>query len=261
MIHNEPWPAGTPAWADLDAPDHHAAQEFYRGLFGWEFLPDAGPEMGHYSMSQRGGKVIAGIAEGDGPAVWTTYLATDDIASDVAKAVEAGGTVIVGPETIEPSGRFAILTDPLGAAFGLWESIEHTGASVVNEPGAMIWNESYGEDLAAARAFYGHVFGYTFGAMSQPGFEYETIALGDGQPVGGLGGPGSKPAGSPPSWYVYFATADTEAAIERVIARGGSVIDGPRPSPFGTMATVAGPAGEVFVLMSTSEPETVEQGE
>ncbi len=256
MIHDESWPAGTPAWADLNAPDHRAAQEFYAAVLGWEFLPDAGPEMGFYAMAHRGGKPIAGIGEGEGPPAWTTYLATDDVDATLAKVAEAGGTLLAGPHTIEPSGRFAVLADPLGAVVGLWQSAEHTGASIVNEPGAMIWNESYGEDLAAAKAFYGHVFGYGFSDMGAPGFEFTTVDLGDGRAVGGLGGPGSKPAGTAPCWTVYFATDDTEAALARAVALGGRALDGPRPSPFGTMATVAGPAGEVFVLMSTTEPRS-----
>ncbi|WP_372593806.1 VOC family protein [Actinotalea sp.] len=254
MIRNEPWPEGTPAWVDLNVPDHLAAHAFYAGLFGWEFLPPAGPEMGFYSMSHRGGKMIAGVAQSEEPAAWTTYLATDDIEATLAKAAEAGGQVLVGPETIEPFGRFAAVLDPVGAVFGLWQAKEHIGSNVVNEPGAVIWNESYGLDLEAAKAFYGHVFDYEFGEMSQPGFEFVTIAPPGGEPVGGLGGPGSKPEGTEPAWFVYFATEDTEKAVERVVELGGSVLSDPRPSPFGTMATVAGPSGEVFVLMSTAEP-------
>ncbi len=257
MIRTEPWPAGTPAWVDLNVPDHQAAHAFYTGLFGWEFLPPAGPEMGYYSMAHRGGRVIAGMAQSEEPAAWTTYLATDDIEASLAKAAEAGGQVLVGPETIEPFGRFAAVIDPVGAAFGLWQAREHIGSSLVNEPGGVIWNESYGADLEAAKSFYGHVFGYTFGDMSQPGFEFATIALGGGDPVGGLGGPGSKPEGTEPGWFVYFATDDTEKAVARVLALGGTVLSGPQPSPFGTVATVAGPAGEVFVLMSTTEPPSV----
>lgn len=256
MIRTDPWPTGTPAWVDLNVPDHRAAHAFYTGLFGWEFLPPAGPEMGYYSMSHRGGQMIAGIAESQEPPAWTTYLATDDIDATLAKAAEAGGQVLVGPETVEPFGQFAAVLDPVGAVFGLWQAGEHIGSSVVNEPGAVIWNESYGRDLEAAKAFYSHVFGYTFGDMSQPGFEYVTIALPGGEPVGGLGGPGSKPEGTDPAWFVYFATEDTDRALERVVALGGSVLTEARPSPFGSMATVAGPTGEVFVLMSTAEPVT-----
>ncbi len=257
MIRTEPWPAGTPAWVELSVPDHRAAHAFYTGLFGWEFLPPAGPETGYYSMAHRGGKMIAGVGESGEPAAWTTDLATDDIDATLALVTEAGGQVLVGPETVEPFGRFAAVIDPVGAEFGLWQAQDLIGSSLVNEPGAVIWNESYGQDLEAAKAFYGHVFGYTFGDMSQPGFEFVTIAPPGGGPVGGLGGPGSKPEGTSPSWFVYFATDDTERAVARVLALGGSVLSDPRPSPFGTMATVAGPAGEVFMLMSTTEPQSV----
>ncbi|QTE29614.1 VOC family protein [Pengzhenrongella sicca] len=261
MIHATAWPQGTPSWVDLSVPDRVAAQEFYGPLLGWDFAV-GGPETGFYTMALKHGQPVAGIgepppgAEGQ-PAAWTTYLAVDDVEAVTAKASEAGGTVVAPPMTIEDFGRMAVVVDPTGAVVGLWESGAHTGANLVNEPGSMIWNEALSHDLAAARAFYGTVFGYAFEDMSAPGFEYVTVNV-DGKSVGGLGGVGALPADAPPHWETYFAVTDTDAATARAVELGATVLDGPIDSPYGRLAVLRGPAGEQFTLMSTDEPESAE---
>ena len=254
MIHDGTWPAGTPIWADVMVPDRRAARGFYTGLFGWEHTAELGPEMGHYAMAHRGGRLIAGMTEGDGPPAWTTYLGIADADASVARAEAAGGTVLVPPMVIPGSGRMVLLTDPTGATVGLWEPAGHAGAGLVNEPGTVIWNELCSDDLPAARAFYGHVFGYGFEDMSADAFHYATFDLGDGRAVGGLGGRGTLRAGEAAHWLTYFATADTDVAVARAVELGGAVIGGPHDSPYGRMATVAGPAGETFALRATTEP-------
>lgn len=261
MIHEEARRPGTPAWVDLMAPDRLALQEFYGPLLGWDFVV-GGPETGYYTMALKHGQPVAGIGESQPgteapPAQWTTYLAVDDAEATVARASAAGATVLMEPMGVMEFGRMAVLADPTGAVFGLWQSGTHTGANLVNEPGAMIWNEALSDDLAAARGFYGAVFGYAFEDMSGPGFEYTAISF-DGRPVGGLGGTGTLPDGAPPHWQVYFAVADTDAATARAVKLGATVLDSPRNSPYGRVAALSGPAGERFTLMSTDEPESAD---
>lgn len=263
MIHEQTWAQGTPAWIDLMVPDRLAAQEFYGPLFGWDFVVgDA--ETGFYTMALKHGQPVAGLGQSLGgeaapPSMWTTYLAVDDVDPVVERARAAGGTILMAPMDVMDFGRMAVLADPTGAVVGLWQSGTHTGANLVNEPGALIWNEGVGTDLDAARAFYGAVFGYEFGDMSGPGFDYATISLpgtGPEQAVGGLGAQGALPAGTAPHWRTYFGVADTDAAVAHVVELGGRRLSGPSDSPYGRVARVSGPAGEQFSLMSTSQPES-----
>ena len=188
-IHEDPWPEGTPSWVDLMVPDRHAARAFYGPLFGWEFV-EGGPETGFYTTATIGGRSVAGFAEpmpgaASTPSTWTTYLAVDnDIVAVTGRARDAGAQVLFDPMTIMELGAMAVLVDPTGAVFGLWQPGSHTGADVVNEPGALIWNEIMTRDPVAAQTFYGAVFGFTFGDMSGPGFVYATIDL-DGRTVAG----------------------------------------------------------------------------
>lgn len=256
-IHTDPWPEGTPAWVDLMVPDRHVAQAFYGPLLGWEF-DEGRPETGYYSTARRGGRAAAGVGElMPGSRVgWTTYLAVDDVDATAKRVTAAGGTLLAEPMDVMDLGRMAVLADPTGAIVGLWQSGLHTGADVVNEPGAQIFNELMTRDFAAAKKFYGAVFAYTFGDMSGPGFTYATLDL-DGRTVGGIGELGAKtPADEQPAWSTYFAVSDTDAATARAVELGGQVVSPPADSPYGRLAVLRGPSGETFTLMSTTDPSS-----
>jgi uncharacterized protein len=64
-------------------------------------------------MQERGGSPVA---------YWLTYFGVDDTDATAARAMELGSGVIVPPESMEGVGRYAVLTDPTGAAFGIHRS-------------------------------------------------------------------------------------------------------------------------------------------
>src|SRR4051794_33801102 len=145
MSERTSYEPGTPSWVDLSTTDPDAAKRFYGALFGWE-AEDAGApeETGGYAMFKRDGKLVAGIGPvmGEGqPAVWATYIATDDAAAAAAGARDAGGRAIVEPMDVMDAGRMAVLMHPAGGVVGLWQPGRHTGAEVVNEPGTLTWNQ------------------------------------------------------------------------------------------------------------------------
>jgi len=260
-IHEGPWPEGTPAWVDLMVPDRHAAHAFYGPLFGWEFV-EGPPETGFYATATLGGRAVAGIGEampGDStpPAAWTTYLAVDnDIVAVTGRAVAAGARVLVGPMSVLSFGAMAVLVDPTGAVFGLWEAGSHMGADVVNEPGTLTWNELMTRDAAAAQSFYGTVFGFTFGDIGSPDVVYATLDL-HGRSVGGIGAlPANTPPEVPAAWTSYFAVVDTDECAATAVELGGTIVSPPKDSVYGRLAEIRGPFGEHFTLMSTTEPAT-----
>src|SRR4051812_50057886 len=110
---------GTPSWVDLASPDLDVSARFYGGLFGWE-APESGPveESGGYRMLQREGRNVAGLgptqAEGQ-PAVWTTYVSTDDAEAVAARGRDAGGGGVGGPVGAGRAGRMGRLGGPAGA--------------------------------------------------------------------------------------------------------------------------------------------------
>ena len=240
------WPNGTPCWIDYGAADLDAAKTFYTDVLGWTYA-GGDPEYGGYLTCQAGGHAAAGMAPQQDPADpprWTTYFAADDADAIAARISEAGGTIVVQPMDVGPMGRMAIALDPQGNPFGLWQSGEHTGVEIYNEPGALVWNEAAVDDHEAGRAFYGAVFGFRFEQIE--GMDgYATFAT-DGGPLGGLGG---HQPGSPKGWASCFSVSSTDAAIAAVEKGGGKVSTAAMDTPYGRFAVVADPWGAPFSVM------------
>ena len=200
------WPNGTPCWIDYGAADVDAAKIFYTQVLGWSYT-GGDPEYGGYLTCEVDGRAAAGLAPQMDPADpprWTTYFAADDADATAARISEAGGTLVVQPMDVGPMGRMAIALDPQGNVFGLWQSGEHTGVRIYNEPGTLVWNDAAVDDPKSARDFYGAVFGFRFDEMeSMAG--YATFATED-KPLGGLGG--HRPD-TPKGWATCFAVAGT----------------------------------------------------
>ena len=253
VVRDTPWPAGYPCWVDLMTTDLDAAKEFYTGLFGWN-LTDTGEEGGHYQMADVGGKPVAGIGphppgqEGL-PAVWTTYLASADVDATCEKASAAGGVLLAPPFDVMDVGRMAIVQDPTGAIFGVWQAKAHIGAELANESGSFVWNELMTRDYERAKAFYGDVFGYAFSEIGDENFSYCTLDV-DGRPVGGLGAlPDEVPKEVPAHWRVYFAVDDADKSLSRAAELGGAILRPAEDMPYGRWGDAADGQGAMFALM------------
>jgi len=115
--------SGTLGWAELNDRDVDAALPFYQQVFGWASR-HSGEGAQRYTEFQLGGQSIAGAVAmnpmvPDGvPNHWLVYFAVDDVDATHRAAVEAGATDMLAPADFN-GGRFAILGDPQGAAFGL----------------------------------------------------------------------------------------------------------------------------------------------
>lgn len=258
MSERTSYEPGTPSWVELGSPDLDASIEFYGALFGWEVPESANAEAtGGYRLAMKDGKAASGMMplmqEGQPPA-WTSYVSVANAAATAAAVKEAGGNVIAEPMEVLDLGSMAIFVDPTGAVFGVWQPNAFPGAGLVNEPGALSWNELNTRDREGAKAFYGAVFGWTFDDVEFEGAGgYTTINLG-GNPVGGIldmterGVPEQVPA----HWQVYFAVEDTDAAIDQVKQAGGSVMVEPIDIPAGRFSILVDPHGASFAVIALS---------
>lgn len=246
---------GTPCWVDLATPDPDDAVRFYTTVFGWghETLPTSTGEP--YHMFTKAGAHVAACmrqmpeaAAQGAPAAWTTYLAGD--ADDVAvRAPAAGGQVLVAPFDVDGSGRMAIIAEPGGAVFGVWQARAHRGAQIVGEPGALVWNECNTSDLAATARFLEQVFGVETADLPDFPTGYRTFSVG-GEARGGILQMTAEWEGIPPHWMTYFGVDDTDAACAAIADAGGKVSIPPFDSTFGRMAVVDDPQGAVFMVSS-----------
>ena len=128
---------GVPCWVDTGQPDPEAGVDFYGGLFGWEFedVMPPGSEGKYFIARLPGGEVAAvgSIPEAAPPmAMWNTYVWVESADETASNVRAAGGAVVMEPFDIMNFGRMAVLTDPEGAAFSVWQPKEHRGARIVN---------------------------------------------------------------------------------------------------------------------------------
>jgi uncharacterized protein len=185
--------------------------------------------------------------------MWNTYIAVDSADDAAAKVEAAGGQVAMSPFDIMDAGRMTFVLDPSGAAVVFWQANQHIGATLVNEPGTVTWNELITTDPAAAK-FYEQVLGVTTSTMDMGTGEYTLFEVG-GQMVGGSTPPPME--GVPNHWHVYFAVDDADATAAKATELGGSVMVAPFDSPVGRMAVLTDPQGAVFsIIKPAPQPES-----
>jgi hypothetical protein len=248
---------GSFCWTELSTPDLAAAKAFYCELFGWgtNEVP-MGPDS-LYCIVQVEGHDAAALyqagPEDRTPPHWRSYVAVASADEAARRIGDAGGRMLAAPFDVFDAGRMAVAEDPTGATFAVWQAKNHIGASWVNDPGGVIWNELLTRDTATASQFYARTFGWAAEAQSGP-MPY-TVFKSSGRPAGGMM-PIAEPMGPiPPRWNVYFAVSDCDAAAERVKALGGRVLAPATDiANVGRVAQVADPHGAAFAIMKEIVP-------
>lgn len=253
-----PYQPGTPCWVDLIASDQQAALDFYRDLFGWqgEIGP---PEFGGYAVCSLNGRPVAGIMarmapEGQPlpPVSWTTYLASDDADASAQAVTDNGGTIVYPVMDVGTTGRMLVAADPTGAVFGVWQKVDFIGAGIVNEPGALVWNELNTTDTEAAGTFYHKAFGLRpatiQGMEGYYSLNVHERTVGGMQPVAEY-----LPPGTPSHWMTYFSVDDTDSVVDALVKAGGSVLQPPFDMQSGRMAVVGDPQGAVFAVVASPD--------
>jgi len=246
-------PLGAPCWTDLWTSDVEGSRRFYAELFGWE-AGEGSPEFDGYFMFSRDGVPVAGAMGpmGDQPAsdTWKIYLATDDVAATVERAAAAGAQVLVPPVPVADLGVQAVLLDPHRAQVGAWQAGTFPGFTVLAEVGAPSWFELHTDHHDEAVAFYRATFGWETGVVGDTDeFRYTTVLEpGTGAEVAGVFDAAAQLGGARSAWTTYWQVADADRSAARVAELGGAVLDEPKDSPYGRMATVADPTGATFRL-------------
>jgi len=240
---------------DLMTDDVQSAMAFYTELLGWSIEVFEGEQPYNLWQGPRGplGGVMAltaDLKEMGVPPHWLAYVAVGDIAASLQRAGRLGAKVLVPSTDIPRVGRFAVLSDPQGAAIGLFmaagETPGHDGAHLVGE---VSWHELATADVDAAFGFYGEMFGWKKSEDMDMGpmGPYRIFARGDDQ----LGGIFNKPAErpGPNTWLYYFKVNDRKAKVKAAEAGGAKLLAGPMEVPGGDqVAQLLDPQGAAFAL-------------
>jgi uncharacterized protein len=244
---------GTFSWTDLTTSDQEAAKAFYGELFGWQAEDVPVGEGITYTMMSVDGKNVAAVSplredqrQQGIPPFWLSYVTVDDADAAASRVAELGGTVLAEPFDVFDAGRMAVLQDPQGAFFAVWQARESIGAELVNAPGALTLNQLNTSDPEAAGRFYSDLFGWDVTALE-----------GTDQPYWGIHNQRNLNAGmmnlppdgqAPPHWLVYFATEDLDGSVRRIEELGGQTVVPPMPVPAGRIAVARDPQGAYFAL-------------
>jgi uncharacterized protein len=261
MSERDGFAPGVPCWVDTWQPDAEAAVAFYTRLFGWDAEDTMPADMpGRHFMCRLRGRDVAAIASRPEAAppvtTWSTYIWVESAADAAAKALAAGGSIVMEPFDSLDGGSIAVLADPTGAAFCVWQPGGHGGAQLVNEPGAWSMSMLSTPDTDRAKEFYGALFGWAT----------ESFAVGDSEVTlwrrpGYVGGDPGQPvprdvvavmAGSagdsPPAWGVDFWVHDADATADKARELGGRVDAPPYDIPGFRQAALADPQGAAFTV-------------
>jgi predicted enzyme related to lactoylglutathione lyase len=269
MSDRDGYAHGVPCLVSGVYPDPAAAADFYSELFGWEteeLMPDDHP--GSYVVGRLRGRHAASIvSQHGGPTppepVWSTLVWVDSADEAVAKAIDAGGDVLGAAFDSPGGGRQAVISDPAGAVFSVWEARERRGAEVVNEPGAWAMSSLSTPDPEGAVRFYSDVFGWDTRMFDMGSGEITMFTVPSyvgGEPQQPVprdvvavmlppAGEGTRDA----AWTVDFWVGDVEGAAAKVSAAGGDVLAGPHEVPGSgfRQAVVRDPQG---ALLSLTQP-------
>jgi len=256
MTEKTTYAPGTFCWPELSTSAQGAAETFYTTLFGWttQFTP-MGPDS-HYTIFLQDGKDVAAgsqinadMATMGVPPNWLSYVSVASVDESVAKAAALGGKLVAGPFDVMEHGRMAVLSDPTGAAFALWQAYGHPGATLLDAPGALVWTELGTNDVKKAAAFYGGLLGWTTEIMKMGDFEY-TIWKRGGTSAGGMYPLTPDMGNMPPNWLSYFGVTDCDGTVAHAIKLGGALVMGPRDIPgTGRIAVLKDPQGAFFAIL------------
>lgn len=261
MQESPEYAPGTFCWVELGTTDGDAAKKFYTQLFGWSFEDrPIGPD-GVYTMLQQDGKDVGALFQMPGemtaqgiPPNWLSYASVASADESAAKAKELGATLLKEPFDVFTVGRMAVVQDPTGAVFALWQAGTHKGAGVTNVPNSFCWNELATPDVEKAGDFYTGLFGWGKNVQQMGPMIYTSFMNGE-RPAGGMYKPGPEMGEIPPHWLVYFAVDDTDAMVAKATGLGAKVFAPPMDIPgTGRFAILQDPQGAAFAVIKLATP-------
>ena len=240
------------SWIELGTSDQNAAKQFYTSLFGWTFDDSQMGPNDFYTMFQmehrnaaaaytlRGQETSMGV-----PPHWNLYISVASADASAQRASELGATVLAPPFDVYTYGRMAVMQDPTGAPFMIWEAKDHIGAGIEGENGSFCWADLSTADQEVAAKFYGDLFGWTF-TTGEGGYLH--IVNGEAF-IGGIPPAAHRNPHAPPHWMIYIQTDDCDGSTVKAKELGAQIFMGPMTiEKTGRMTVLADPQGATFAL-------------
>ena len=263
MANIEKHAPGSFCWFELGTSDQNAAKKFYGSLFGWasEDFP-MGPA-GVYTIFRLGGRDVGATytlnaqQQPGVPPHWMVYVSVGSADDAAKKAASLGGKVCAPPFDVMDKGRMAVVQDPAGAAFSIWQPKSSAGTTVTGVGGTACWVDISTPDPESAKKFYGGLFGWKFteDTDDDPPSGYIHIQNGE-EFIGGIPPAKFRDPHAPPHWLAYFQVDDFDASTAKATQLGGRFLMPPTfMENVGHIAVVADPQGAVFALFKLARKQ------
>lgn len=242
-------------WFELGTTDQNAAKNFYTSLFGWTFndMP-MGPDS-FYTMFQVQARDAAAAytlrpdQRSNGvPPHWMVYVEVQSADDAAKRASELGGKVLAPAFDVFSVGRMAVLADPTGAPFSVWQSKSHSGTAIAGVDGTVCWADLSTPDAEKAKQFYTALFGWQMATGENDPSGYLHIKNGE-EFIGGIPPAAYRNPQFPPHWMIYFLVSDCDSSAQKAQQLGASLPLPPQSmTNVGRFAIVKDPQGAVFAL-------------
>jgi predicted enzyme related to lactoylglutathione lyase len=251
---------GTFCWPELATTDQKSAVAFYRKLFGWDVNDQPIGPTETYSMFNIGGKATGAAytmrpeeRQHGAPPHWNSYVAVANADSAAKRAQELGGKVLAPPFDVMDAGRMAVVQDPTGAVFSVWQGKQHNGAAILGEPGSLCWTELATRDTKRAEQFYTQLFGWSAKTGTDTQMPYTEFSN-QGRPGAGMMEIMPEWGNIPPNWMPYFAVNDCDATANKAKELGASFRVPPTDIPnVGRFAVIQDPQGATFAIVKLAQ--------
>jgi hypothetical protein len=249
---------GSFCWIELSTTDQNAAKSFYSSLFGWtaKDLP-MGPN-DFYTMFQLEGRDTGAAytmrpeqRSQCVPPHWMIYIAVANADDAAGRATQLGGKVAAPPMDVYDAGRMAVVQDPAGVVFALWQSKTNSGTGIAGVHGTLCWADLVTRDVERAKTFYSGLFGWKISASENDPSGYLHIANGE-EFIGGIPPTKFLPPNVPPHWMAYFYVTNCEETAAKNNELGGKTFLAPMAiEKVGRMAVLADPQGAAFAVIAS----------
>jgi predicted enzyme related to lactoylglutathione lyase len=260
MPHIDKHNPGSFCWIELSTTDQSAAKTFYSALFGWAVndIP-MGPGDVYTIFKLQGGDVSAACSmrpepRSQGvPPHWMIYIAVESADAAATRAAQGGGKVLAPAFDVMDVGRMAVVEDPSGATFSVWQAKRSVGITVTGVDGTLCWADLNTPDQAGAGKFYGDLFGWKMSVDTDddPPSGYLHIQNGEGF-IGGIPPAGYSDPHVPPHWLPYFLTSNCDATAAKAKQMGAKFYLEPMTMEnVGRFAVLADPQGAVFAIFQS----------
>jgi hypothetical protein len=176
------------------------------------------------------------------------YIAVDNADAAVKRASQLGGKILAPAFDVMDLGRMAVIQDPAGAVFSVWQAKQHAGSTIVGEDATLCWADLSTPDQAGAAKFYAGLFGWKLTAGVNDSSGYLHIQNGE-EYIGGVPPGTHRQPHLPPHWLSYIQVSNCDATAAKAKQLGAKFYLEPKSMEnVGRFAILADPQGAVFAI-------------